>query len=205
MRKGKFIVFEGIDGCGKTSHIEELYHKLVKDGKKVIILNNIADGSITGKAIRKVLGNKSECINDMRLALLFLSELHYVMYKENGIEEYLNKGYIVLCSRYFYSTYAYAGSSKAVRDTIKNAVTNLPIPDITFYLNVKIDVAIKRMTSRDGTPDYYENHKKLIVIKNRYDNLIDAGTVNNVLKVNNNDDFEHTSNAMFSIIKKLGE
>ena len=82
MLKGKFIVFEGIDGCGKTSHIDKLANKLALLGHKVAIMSNIDEDGITGKAIREILKDKDSCISDMRLATLFLSELHYVVKKK---------------------------------------------------------------------------------------------------------------------------
>lgn len=205
MLKGKFIVFEGIDGCGKTSHIDKLANKLALLGHKVAIMSNIDEDGITGKAIREILKDKDSCISDMRLATLFLSELHYVVKKKNGIEDLLKQGYTVLCSRYHYSTYAYAGSNKEVNSVIDNATYNLVKPDITFYLDVDITTAIKRLNNNREEKDYYENSSKLLIIKGRYSNLLEAKVIDNVIRINNNSDFEKINNTLLELIKKLGE
>lgn len=205
MHKGKFIVFEGIDGCGKTSHIDKLANKLALLGHKVAIMSNINEDGITGRAIREILKDKDSCISDMRLATLFLSELHYVVKKKNGIEDLLKQGYTVLCSRYHYSTYAYAGSTKEVNSVIDNATYNLVKPDITFYLDVDITTAIKRLNDNREEKDYYENSSKLLIIKGRYSNLLEAKTIDNVIRINNNSDFEKINNTLLELIKKLGE
>lgn len=205
MLKGKFIVFEGIDGCGKTSHIDKLANKLALLGHKVSIMSNIDEDGITGKAIREILKDKDSCISDMRLATLFLSELHYVVKKKNGIEDLLKQGYTVLCSRYHYSTYAYAGSNKEVNSVIDNATYNLVKPDITFYLDVDITTAIRRLNDNREEKDYYENSSKLLIIKGRYSNLLEAKTIDNVIRINNNSDFEKINNTLLELIKKLGE
>lgn len=205
MLKGKFIVFEGIDGCGKTSHIDKLANKLALLGHKVAIMSNIDEDGITGKAIREILKDKDSCISDMRLATLFLSELHYVVKKKNGIEDLLKQGYTVLCSRYHYSTYAYAGSNKEVNSVIDNATYNLVKPDITFYLDVDISTAIKRLNDNREEKDYYENSSKLLIIKGRYNSLLESKKIDNVIRINNNSDFEKINNTLLELIKKLGE
>lgn len=211
MNKGLFIVFEGIDGCGKTSHIEKLYNRIKDITDKVIIINNIEEGSTTGKAIREMLVKKDDTINDMRISLLYLSELQYVTYKPDGIQYYLDQGYIVICSRWFYSTYAYAGGRTTVDNVINNATCMLPTPDITFYLNVTIEEAMKRL-GKNG--DFFEKRDKLINIKSRYDSLY-TETMANAIKVNNNKDFDVINDALFqlsgnmieskNLINKMGE
>lgn len=205
MSKGKLIVFEGIDGCGKTSHIDKLANKLIELGHKVVVMNNIDEDGTTGKAIREILKDKDSCISDMRLALLFLSELQFVVKKKNGIEDLLKQGFTVLCSRYFYSTYAYAGSTKEVNVVIENGTYNLIKPDITFYLDVDITTAIKRLNDNRVEKDYYENSSKLLIIKGRYSNLLEFKMIDNVIRINNNSDFEKINNTLLELIKKLGE
>ena len=112
---GTLIVFEGIDGCGKTSTIEEVYKQLSEKGHKVVMLANIVEGSTTGSAIRTMLTKKDDTIDDIRIINLYLSELRYAVHTNiNGILGYLESGFIVLCSRWFYSTYAYINPSKKV-------------------------------------------------------------------------------------------
>lgn len=198
---GTLIVFEGIDGCGKTSTIEEVYKQLTEEGHKVVMLANIVEGSTTGSAIRAMLSTPGDTIDDIRIINLYLSELRYAIFnKENGIIKYLEEGYTVLCSRWFYSTYAYINQAKRVNDIIYNSTKDLPEPDLSLYLKVDTDTAVSRIKARNtgNTFDYFEKRDKLEAIKVRYDTLFGNGVfayatefiVKNGIVVNNNDNFE---------------
>ena len=169
---GTLIVFEGIDGCGKTSTIEEVYNQLTNEGHKVVMLANIVEFSTTGTAIRTMLSTKGDTIDDIRIINLYLSELRYAIFNNmNGIVKYLEEGYIVLCSRWFYSTYAYVKQNEITRSIIYNSTLDLPKPDLSIYLKVGTDVAIERIKNRNinNTFDYFEKRDKLEAIKDRYD------------------------------------
>ncbi len=168
---GSLIVFEGIDGCGKTSTIEEVYKQLTEEGHKVVMLANIVEGSTTGSAIRTMLTKKDDTIDDIRIINLYLSELRYAVYnKENGIIEYLKEDYIVLCSRWFYSTYAYIKQNEVINNIIFHSTVELPEPDLALYLKVETDTAVERIKARNtnNSVDYFEKRDKLEAIKNRY-------------------------------------
>lgn len=175
---GTLIVFEGIDGCGKTSTIEEVYRQLSEEGHKVVMLANIVEGSTTGSAIRTMLSNKGDTIDDIRIINLYLSELRYAIHnKMNGVVKYLEEGYIVLCSRWFYSTYAYIKQTETISNIIYNSTYDLQEPDLSIYLKVSVDIAVERIRNRNTTNtfDYFEKRDKLEAIKNRYD-LMFKGT-----------------------------
>lgn len=211
---GSLIVFEGIDGCGKTSTIEEVYKQLTEEGHKVVMLANIVEGSTTGSAIRTMLTKKDDTIDDIRIINLYLSELRYAVHTNiNGILGYLESGFIVLCSRWFYSTYAYINSSKKVNDIIYNSTCDLPIPDLSIYLKVDVNVAIERIRNRNtsNTFDYFEKRDKLEAIKNRYTALFSNSPfpyshnkiVNNGLIINNEKDFEFNTRTIKELIVNI--
>ena len=211
---GTLIVFEGIDGCGKTSTIEEVYKQLSEKGHKVVMLANIVEGSTTGSAIRTMLTKKDDTIDDIRIINLYLSELRYAVHTNiNGILGYLESGFIVLCSRWFYSTYAYINPSKKVNDIIYNSTCDLPIPDLSIYLKVNVNVAIERIRNRNtsNTFDYFEKRDKLEAIKNRYTALFSNSPfpysynniVNNGLIINNEKDFEFNTRTIKELIVNI--
>ncbi len=211
---GSLIVFEGIDGCGKTSTIEEVYKQLTEKGHKVVMLANIVEGSTTGSAIRTMLTKKDDTIDDIRIINLYLSELRYAIHTNiNGILGYLESGFIVLCSRWFYSTYAYINPSKKVNDIIYNSTCDLPIPDLSIYLKVDVNVAIERIRNRNtsNTFDYFEKRDKLEAIKNRYTALFSNSPfpyshnkiVNNGLIINNEKDFEFNTGLIKELIVNI--
>lgn len=210
---GSLIVFEGIDGCGKTSTIEEVYRQLTEEGHKVVMLANIVEGSTTGSAIRTMLSTPDDTIDDIRIINLYLSELRYAINNNmNGVNKYLEEGYIVLCSRWFYSTYAYVKQNEITRSIIYNSTLDLPKPDLSIYLKVDTDVAIERIKNRNinNTFDYFEKRDKLEAIKDRY-NLLYSNTkfiINNkevkIIKtgitINNNSNFEYNTKMIKDLV-----
>ncbi len=196
MSKGLLIVVEGIDGSGKDTLRDILYEQLTKDGYKVAKAEQLNDTSITGSAIRTMLNTKQETINDMRLALVYLSELVYNVEKQNGIRDLLNNGYIVLCNRYHYSTKAYAGSSQQVIEVIDNVKEVVPLPDIMYYIEVDVKTAIKRI---NGECDFYEKEDKLQHIKNNYKLMVTVNEDKNILTIDNNSTVEKASELMYKI------
>lgn len=210
---GTLIVFEGIDGCGKTSSIEEVYNQLIDAGHKVIKLANIVEDSTTGKAIRTMLSTPNDTVDDIRIINLYLSELRYAINNEiNGIVKYLKEGYIVLCSRWFYSTYAYINPTEATNSIIFNSTLDLPSPDLSVYLKVKVDTAVDRIKKRSdlNTFDYFEKRDKLELIKERYDTLFsntkywinnaNIKVVKNGITIVNNENFEYNTQMIKDLV-----
>ena len=183
MNKGILIIFEGIDGSGKDTHRDLLYDQLTKEGYKVAKAESLTDDSITGSAIRKMLNTKQETTNDMRLALIYLSELVFNTEKPGGMRDLLDQGYIVLCNRYHYSTKAYAGfDGGEVDEVIYNVKEVTPKPDIVYYIDVDVKTAMSRL---GGEGDFYEKEDKLQVIKDSYKLMLTADEDKNMLSINN--------------------
>ena len=208
---GTLIVFEGIDGCGKTSTIEEVYKQLTEEGHKVVMLANIVEGSTTGTAIRTMLSTPGDTIDDIRIINLYLSELRYAVYnKENGIIKYLKEGYIVLCSRWFYSTYAYIKQNEVINNIIFHSTVELPEPDLALYLKVETGTAVERIKVRNtnNSVDYFEKRDKLEAIKNRYDTLFSNKAfgcsmikiVTHGITINNNSNFEYNTKMIKDLV-----
>lgn len=208
---GSLIVFEGIDGCGKTSTIEEVYRQLTEEGHKVVMLANIVEGSTTGSAIRTMLCTPDDTIDDIRIINLYLSELRYAVYnKENGIVKYLKEGYIVLCSRWFYSTYAYIKQNEVINNIIFHSTVELPEPDLALYLKVETGIAVERIKARNtnNAVDYFEKRDKLEAIKTRYDTLFSNNPfgcsmikiVTHGITINNNSNFEYNTKMIKDLV-----
>ena len=110
MERGKFIVFEGIDGAGKTTQVKLLAERLKALGKKVYITAE-PTALPSGKALREVLGGKVKK-SDTEIAVMFtLDRIAHNVDARSGIEKMLSEGAYVLCDRYYYSSLAYQGST----------------------------------------------------------------------------------------------
>lgn len=164
--RGKLIVFEGIDGCGKTTQIEKLKTYLIENELKVYCINNVTGGKI-GKLIRDVIGpdHKELYINNYQIANLFLAELHIVARR---VHDLINSGYNVICSRWWYTTLAYAGTTDNEFKAILGMCQYEIEPDIVFYLNIDPKQAYKRIHKRAIELEVFERLDKLIQYRIRY-------------------------------------
>lgn len=172
--KGKLIVFEGIDGCGKDTQIELLKYYMKKfTTEPVATVSNITNGKL-GVLIRELLSDHDSTIlsNNRQAACIYLAELHNTV---KDIEVLLDKGINVICSRWYYSTLAYAGNTHELYNDILSMAKYDVVPDILIYLDVDITKAAKRRQIRNGTMEFFEKKNKLIAIKNRYNIMLQDG------------------------------
>lgn len=205
MKKGKLIVFEGIDGCGKTTQIELLKHNLKKyTTEPVYEIANVSQGQL-GKLIRRMLGSDKEelFISDRQVACVFLAELFIVV---NDIKRLLEEGYNVVCSRYYYSTLAYAGKTEELYSDIL-AMAKFDIePDILIYLNIDVDIALERITKERTHIEIFENKSLLDSIKLRYRKLLnDANVVKKqtmLVEVDATKSVQDIANIIFTEVEK---
>jgi len=133
----KFIVFEGIDGCGKTTQA-----KLIAEKLNAKFTFEPTDGKI-GKSIREILSG-SQCQKET-LALLFAADrVEHVF----NIEEDLKKSHVV-SDRYVYSSIIYQISQGISKDFIYTINDYAKTPDLVVLLDVDLNEALKRMESRE--------------------------------------------------------
>lgn len=154
------ITFEGIDGSGKSTQTKLLKKYLISKGKKVILTEEPTNGTI-GKELQKLMKNKAHTWVE---AILFSADR--AVHAEKTIIPNLNK--IVICDRYTHSTLAYQTSMGLDKKWIECLNTNAPKPDITIYLDVKPETAIKRINKRAKQTIKYEKLETLKKVRNEY-------------------------------------
>ena len=126
-----FIVLEGIDGCGKSTHARLLADWLRGKGKDVLLSAEPTDGPI-GKLVREVLSGKIE-LHPRTLALLFTADrMEHVLQIRAAKEE----GWFVVCERYYYSTVAYQSAQGVERDWLLGINKYALKPDLVIFLDV---------------------------------------------------------------------
>jgi dTMP kinase len=152
MNKGKLVVFEGADNLGKTTQIEALYSYLTTKMKLNVIKTREPGATNLGSKIREILLNSKEKLPSKTQLLLFQADrnLHY----ENILKPYLDKGYIILCDRFYLSTLVYQHklggiSENAVYD-LNGFATNYLTPFKTFVFHGTM--------LTDEARDEYEKH-----------------------------------------------
>ena len=169
-KKPFFIVFEGIEGSGKSYQIKKLYNNLKKKGLKILKTRE-PGGTKGAERIRKLIlkdyfgKNKSEEFDKYTDTLLYLAARNEHIKKK--IEPALKKKIIVICDRFVDSTLAYQVSGKIVKPGFIENIHNeiLPFkPNLTFVLKVKIQKALKRLQKR-RKKNRYDKFSKSFYIK----------------------------------------
>lgn len=148
MNKGLLIVFEGIDGTGKSTQMSLLAAHLKKNGFAVIETREPTDGQF-GKQIRALYANRNGVSREQELELFLADRLEHV---QNLLIPALKEEKIILCDRYFFSTAAYqgaAGHTFSPEEIIeKNSFA--PTPDLALLFCAPPQVGIQRITSGRG-------------------------------------------------------
>jgi dTMP kinase len=158
MKKGIFITFEGIDGCGKSTQLEKAYNRLVSEGFPVVKTREPGGTSIAEK-IREILISplNSEMVNECELLLYLAARAQHV--KETILPS-LEKGNIVLCDRFQEATFAYQGYGRNISmELLRNLnafATGGLIPDCTFIFEISPELSCSRLESMNKNKDRLE-------------------------------------------------
>lgn len=182
MSRGKFIVIEGLDGCGKSTQIRLIKEKLEKDGKSVYLTAEPTDFE-TGAYLRRILSNSENKDMYLQGALFLADRLEHITHPEFGINKYLDDGYTVLCDRYYFSSFAYQGTASDVDWVmdINLKCDRMLKPDLCIFLDVNPDTCKKRIDEVREKPELYEKDvEKMRSIRNNFISVLDklSGTHN---------------------------
>jgi len=167
------ITFEGIDGCGKTTQINNLTEYLKSRSLQVTVFRE-PGGTVLSEKIRDLLLHETDEM-DFRTELLLFSAARSQLVVEKVIP-LLNKGELVILDRYYDSTVAYQGYGRNSIQIdhvhfLNKLATHNTIPDITFYLSISPDIASKR--TQNSQKDRMEKAGTAFFerVKNGYDLL----------------------------------
>ena len=151
MPQGRFVSFEGIEGCGKTTQITLLSEYL----KKHSIAHTITrepGGTAVGEGIRKILLN-SETIRLTAASELLLFYASRSQNIQEKIKPALERNEIVICDRYYHASMAYQGYGRGIPLDFIRKLTDLVCdpyrPDLTFLLDIEPEVGLARARARN--------------------------------------------------------
>ena len=196
--EGAFIVFEGIDGAGKSSIMHRAAQQLGIEGRRVIETAEPTKHWL-GDAVRRAgtenLGAEAE-------ALLFVADRAQ---HTKQIKDWLAAGNDVLCDRYWLSTAAYQGAAleqKMGRSTLDwLRELNRPImlkPDLTFLFDIDPKKSLARLASR-GVKSKFEEEAYLRQVEENYFKLVRFDK--SVYKINADRPEEEVFQEVLDIIK----
>lgn len=149
--RGKFITYEGCDGCGKSTQLKMLSDYLTQKGVEHIFTREPGGGKIS-EAIREILLNgKNTEMTDECEALLYAAAR--VQHLHDRVEPALAQGKLVICDRYVDSSIAYQAYGRNLgRDFIEKinayALENY-LPDVTLFIDLTPEAAFARKKGAD--------------------------------------------------------
>ena len=164
-----FIVFEGIDGAGKTTQINLLADALRAKGYDPYVTAE-PTGMQTGKEIRRVLSGAVSKTPTQVAAMFVQDRIDHNVDPEQGIEAMLAAGKAVICDRYYYSSLAYQGSLTDF-DWVMAANCTCPEirhPDLCIFLDLSPEESMKRITKGRTSTEIYEKAETLATFRARY-------------------------------------
>lgn len=173
--RGRFIVFEGIDGAGKTTQIELLAARLQKAERRIYRTAEPTE-SVTGGLLRDALAGVSQRTACEMAALFTIDRVFHNVNPVNGIEKMLADGIDVICDRYYYSSLAYQGSETDpvwVRDMNINC-PEIRRPDICVFLDLTPAQSMERINRNRVTHEIYENEERLERVRRQFMTAFDA-------------------------------
>lgn len=153
MQRGKFITFEGSEGCGKSTQIERFVSALGEQGVKVIQTRE-PGGTVIGEKIRHLLQFDPEAagLSDESELLLFAASRAQLV--RSVIEPALEAGEWVVADRFLDSTAVYQGVGRGLDLDAVKAVNSFAVgetmPDLTFLLDLDVKVGHARAVAASG-------------------------------------------------------
>lgn len=170
--RGKFIVIEGLDGCGKSTQLSLLREYYEKQGRKCEYIHfpkmeQGVYGALVAEFLRGEFGSIDQ-VHPKLVALLFANDR---LEKVDLIRNWLNEGLVVIADRYVYSNIAYQCAkltSEEEKKSLKEWILDfefkhneLPEPDFSFFLNVPFSHVENTLRgTRSGEDRNYLNGKK---------------------------------------------
>lgn len=167
--RGRFIVFEGLDGAGKTTQIELLANRLRGTGRRVYCTAEPTE-SVSGGLLRDALGGISKRTAGEMAAMFVLDRIFHNVNPVNGIQKMLADGFDVICDRYYYSSMAYQGS-ETDPEWVRHMNLDCPEilrPDVCIFLDLTPEQSMARINRGRATQEIYENEEKLTAVRNQF-------------------------------------
>ena len=172
-----FVSFEGIEGVGKTTQIQLLADHLQKKGYAVLITREPGGTPLSEEIRTLLLVERDEPLAPYVELLLFLAARKQLV--TSVIQPALAAGKWVLCDRFVDATYAYQGAGRGVPrgviDSLTQAVDLSITPDLTFILDLPVEVGLARATGR-GKLDRFEQEQNPFFEKVRAGYLAQAAS-----------------------------
>lgn len=169
MKQGKFIVFEGIDGSGKTTQIQLLADRMKKQGETCYLTMEPTAGPM-GSMARQIMSGRIKADNRVIATLCAADRLDHLLNEIDGLKDKVEQGVTVLSDRYYFSSYAYQGLDMPIDWLIQinEESSRILKPTVTIFVDVDADTAMERITRNRFHQELFEKKSKLARIRENY-------------------------------------
>lgn len=198
MKKFFFVTLEGIDGAGKTTQASIVADMLTSRGYEVFSFREPGSTEL-GNEVRKLLFNKTLELNDYTELFLFMAARAELI---NKVLSKAKPDSIVIGDRFWDSTIAYQHYGKGLSLDIIKQIKNTPpfsvTPDITFWLDIPIDLS----TQREEGDSNISNHNALLLnkVRNGFKAIYESEP-ERIVKIDGTTDKEAVSNKIIKLIE----
>lgn len=142
---GRFVVFEGGDGAGTTTQLKLLEAALSRSGIPHWITSEPTDRE-EGRLIRRILSGELRR-DPGTLARLYAADRNEHLRGEEGILERLERGELVVCDRYVFSSLAYQGVACGP-ELPYELNSGFPLPELLIFFDIRPELSMKRLGAR---------------------------------------------------------
>ena len=157
--RGLFVVFEGIDGSGKSTQARILVRRLREAGREVVLLREPTRGK-WGREIRRQALRADSLTPEEELDLFVRDRRENV---SRNILPALERGRVVVLDRYYFSTIAYQGAKGLDREAIRRLNETFAVPpDLVVILDVPAESGLARISGRRTRDELFEREDYLV-------------------------------------------
>lgn len=197
--EGKFIVFEGIDGSGKSTQLRLLAERLGKEGIKCAATLEPTYGPV-GSLLHNILTGRIKADPKVIAGLFVSDRLDHLLNENDGICKSLKNGTTVLCDRYYFSSYAYQGVDVPL-EWVMNAnslCAEVKRPDLTIFIDVSPENAMQRINANRTSTELYETEERLTKVRRGYFDAFDKlSDSENICIIDGSGDMESIAEKVF--------
>ncbi len=204
MQRGKFIVFEGIDGSGKSTQVKLLTERL-KQEKQAIYQTFEPTNSPIGSLIRNMLYGRIQADEKTMAALYLADRLDHIQNDTNGMLKYLEGGTHVVSDRYYFSSYAYHVPYVSM-DWVVDAnseCAELLRPDLILFIDISTEVSLSRLKKGRAVLDKYENFERISRVHKNYHEAIERfGSEENIVIIDGEKRLEEVTESIWKVVRE---
>jgi dTMP kinase len=194
--KGVFICIEGLDGSGKTTQAQLLAEKL-SEKYNAVYTAEPSKGKI-GTFIRECCLYEGKRLPTEAEALLFAADR--IEHTQNEVAPALDKGKIVICDRYIYSSLAYQGSAGLSLAWIKTINARALQPDFSIFIDVSPERVLERLLRKKSVMETLQIQQK---VREFYLKFVDEGEL---IRIDGDKSVDEVAHALYlevlSLLKK---